>query len=80
MPHVLHLLKGQVTDTALSAIGQQCRESETAVTLILLHGVPAPALPDTVIVRRLLEEGHQGDLTYSELLDLIFSADSVISW
>lgn len=80
MPHFLHLLKGHATETALSAIGQQCQEPGTTVTLVLLHGLPAPAVPDPVTVRRLAEEAHEGDLTYSDLLDLIFTADSVISW
>lgn len=80
MPHVLHLLKENAADPALSVIRQQCREPATAVTLVLLHGVPTPAVPNSVTVRRLAEEQYEGDLTYSDLLDLIFTADSVISW
>jgi hypothetical protein len=80
MPHVLHLLKASASGMALPVIQQQCREPDTRVTVVLLHGTSAPALPDGVTVRRLAEEGSSGDLTHSELLDLIFTADSVISW
>ena len=80
MPHVLHLLKSPENTVALSVIERQSRQSDTAVTVVLLHGVSAAALPASVHVRRLAEEGSDGDLTHSELLNLIFTADSVISW
>ncbi len=80
MPHVLHLLKSGDSATALSVIGRQCRDPEITVTVVLLSGTHVPALPDGVTVRRLAEEGSEGDLTSSELLDLIFTADSVVSW
>ncbi len=80
MPHVLHLLKSDHHATALSVIERQSREPDTRITVVLLHGAQAPALPDGVSVRRLAEEGSHGDLTHSELLDLIFAADSVVSW
>jgi hypothetical protein len=80
MPHVLHLLKSDPHTTALSVIERQSREPDTRITVVLLHGGGAPALPDGVRVRRLAEKGSHGDLTHSELLDLIFAADSVVSW
>lgn len=80
MPHVLHLLKSSDHATALSTIAHQSRHPDTRVTVILLHGMSAPSLPNGVTIRRLTEAGRAGDLTYSELLDLIFTADSVISW
>lgn len=80
MPHILHLLKSSHHATALSAITHQSRQPDISVTVILLHGISAPSLPTGVAVRRLIEEGKEGDLTSSELLDLIFTADSVIAW
>lgn len=80
MPHILHLLKASASDIALPVIQKQCREPDTRVTVVLLHGASAPALPDGVAVRRLAEGGSSGNLTHSELLDLIFTAGSVISW
>ena len=80
MPRFLHLLKPGDHAIARSVIEHQSRQPDTAVTVVLLHGVRAPALPDGITVRQLAEEGTPGDLTYSDLLDLIFTADSVISW
>jgi len=80
MPHVLHLLKSGDHPTALSVIEHQSRQPDTAVTVVLLHGASVSALPDGVTVRRVAEEGRDGDLTYSDLLDLIFTADSVVAW
>ncbi len=80
MPHILHLLKPDTCQTALSVIEHQSRQPDAAVTVILLHGASAPALPDGVTVRRLANETGEGDLTPSDLLDLIFTADSVVAW
>jgi hypothetical protein len=45
------------------------------VTVVVLDGAPAPALPATARLRRL---GH--DLDHTGLLELIFSHDRVVSW
>ncbi len=78
MPHVLHLLKAPVPAHALSAIERQSREPDTTLTVVLRGGGEAPPLPPGVRVRRLAGGGDA--LGYSELLDLIFAADQVISW
>ncbi len=72
MAKVLHLVKG---DPALAAdvIATQVAAGD-AVTVAVLEGA-APALPAGVSVRRL-----DTDLTYAELVDLIFEADHVIPW
>jgi hypothetical protein len=75
MPHVLHLLRAPVPDHALAAIERQSREPGTTLTIVLREGTERPPLPSGVQVRRLADT-----LTYAELLDLIFSADQVISW
>lgn len=75
MPHVLHLLRAPVPEHALTAIERQSREPDTTLTVVLREGTEAPPLPSGVRVRRLADT-----LTYAELLDLIFSADQVISW
>jgi hypothetical protein len=83
MPHVLHLVKSPVSSHALSVIWQQSREPDTALTVVLMHGTAAPPLPAGVRVHRLAEESpapSPGTLTYSDLLDLIFSSGQVISW
>jgi len=75
MPHVLHLLRAPVPEHALAAIERQSREPGTTLTIVLREGTERPPLPSGVQVRRLADT-----LTYAELLDLIFSADQVISW
>jgi len=80
MPHVLHLLKSGGSATALSVIERQRHEPNTKVTVVLLPGARVPSLPDGITVRRLAEASTPGNLTHSDLLDLIFTADSVVSW
>ncbi|MEK7709991.1 MAG: hypothetical protein AAB324_04510 [candidate division NC10 bacterium] len=75
MPHVLHLLRAPVPEHALAAIERQSREPGTMLTVVLREGTEPPPLPSGVQVRRLADT-----FTYAELLDLIFSADQVISW
>jgi len=76
MPGVLHLLKRDSPPLARPVIEAMRRAASDPVTVVLLPGAVAPALPSDVSVRRLAE----GDLDYSALLDLIFQADRVISW
>lgn len=83
MPHVLHLVKSPVPPHALSVIERQSREPDTTLTVVLLHGTTTPPLPVGLRVRLVASESpavNQESLTYSDLLDLIFSADQVISW
>jgi len=80
MPRVLHLLKADFSPAALAVIERQRSESGTEVVVVLMHGAPAPVLPAGVTSHRLAENGSEGSLTHSRLLDLIFQADSVISW
>lgn len=74
MGRALHLLKGDDGALALPVIARQLRERD-AVIVVLLHEAPDPGLPEGVTVRRLPEE-----LTYGQLLDLIFECDPVITW
>jgi hypothetical protein len=75
MATTLHLLKEAGLATALPVIERQSGEPDRRLTVVLLHGAPAPPLPDGVAVRRL-----GSDLDYAELLDLIFASDHVIAW
>ena len=73
MSRVLHLLKGP-SAIALEAIGAAVAGGD-AVTVALLPGAPAGALPAGVIVRRVPD-----DASWEELFDLIFEAESVVAW
>lgn len=75
MPRVLHLVKSPIPAHALAMIQRQSGEPDTALAVVLLHGADPPPLPAGVTVGRLSDT-----ISYSDLLDLVFSADQVISW
>jgi len=72
----LHLLKSDSAALAGTVIESNLREAAARVTVVLLDGATAPALPAGVTVRRLAP----GDLDYAGLLDLVFAHDHVITW
>ena len=74
MAAVLHLLKGADATLARAVLDRQLRDGDR-VTVVLLPGSAAPELPAGVVMRRL-----NGDLTYGELVDLIFEVDQVVTW
>jgi hypothetical protein len=73
MPTVLHLLKGHPSDLAVAAIERGVAAGDS-VTVALLEGAPGASLPG-VAVRRVPD-----DLSYADLLDLVFGSDRVIAW
>jgi hypothetical protein len=74
MPSVLHLLKPGVSPLAGETIRRQAAAGDR-VTVVLLDGAVLPAGASGLGVRRVPEE-----LSYAELLDLVFEADQVIVW
>jgi hypothetical protein len=72
MPAVLHLLTRGDPERARAAIETQRADSETTLTIALLPGARAPMEWGG---RRVPEE-----LSYGDLLDLIFASDQVIAW
>lgn len=76
MARVLHLVRSDSHALAQRVIEAMHLAPGLAVSVVLLDGGPAPALPAGVSMRRLAP----GDLDYAGLLDLIFEADHVVSW
>jgi hypothetical protein len=74
MAAVLHLIKGTDTTLARAVLDRQVRDGDR-VTVVVLPGGAASELPSGVPIRRL-----DGDLSYSQLLELIFEADQVVTW
>jgi hypothetical protein len=74
MASVLHLLKSPDATLARAAIDQHVRAGDR-VSVVLLPGGTVSQLPASVRVHRL-----DADLSYPELLDLIFESDQVITW
>ncbi|MBI4245638.1 MAG: hypothetical protein HY614_00480 [Candidatus Rokubacteria bacterium] len=74
MARVLHLLKSREAELPLATIAREV-EAGDDVTVALLHGTPAPTLPEKVRVHRVPD-----DLSYEGLLEKIFESDQVITW
>jgi hypothetical protein len=82
---ILHLLTEPSNRTALDVVGRQARDPANRLTIVLLHDAAALATPLPGEVYRLAEGSGNGDSPYpridhARLLDLIFSADTVITW
>jgi hypothetical protein len=75
MTAVLHLLTHGDSTRALPVIERQREAADTSIAVVLLPGAIAPPLPDGLMPRRVPDE-----LSYEELLDLIFASDQVIAW
>jgi hypothetical protein len=74
MPRALHVLKGDHTGQAAAVIEAQLAAGD-AVTVALIGGIAAPALPERAVVHRVPDE-----VSWERLLELIFEADSVVTW
>lgn len=74
MATVVHLVRGAADTLAASTI-ERAVDAGDHVTLVLLEGALELPHPARVAIRRVPEE-----LSYSELLDLVFAADQVIAW
>ena len=74
MAAALHLLKGADAALAADVIARQLAAGDR-VTVVLLAGAVPPALPAGVTLRR-----AGADLSWDQLLDLVFEADHVVTW
>lgn len=74
MATVLHLVDDELSALASETIRAQLAAGDR-LTMVRLDGAPGPAVPDGVTLHRV-----PGDLTYSQLLDLVFASDQIISW
>jgi hypothetical protein len=86
MPHVLHLIKDPANATALEVLRAQASDPGTRLTVVLMHDAVGLTEPLPGQIYR-LRDGHRNlpatdsrVIGPSELLDLIFAADSVVTW
>jgi hypothetical protein len=87
VPHVLHLVKDPRNGTALDVIRAQAADPTVRLSIVLMHDALRLAEPLPGQVYR-LRDGHPGlpapsgsdAIGPAELLDLIFAADSVVTW
>jgi hypothetical protein len=85
--HLLHLVKDSTNTLALDVIRAQATDPEARLSVVLLPGAGALTEPLPAAVYRL--SGGHADLPPApgvrtigpqELLDLVFAADSVVTW
>jgi hypothetical protein len=74
MARVLHVLKGGEVALALATIERQVAAGDR-VSVALLPGATAPAVPDGVSLHRVPEEW-----SYERLLEAVFEAEHVTTW
>jgi len=79
---MLHLLTGSPKPLALQVLGSQPPSATSPLVVLLSAGNTASLLPQRVVYR--LTEGppsqEQHELTYEQLVEMIFTADRVITW
>jgi hypothetical protein len=87
VPHVLHLVKDPANAAALEVIRAQATEPDIRLSVVLMHDAVrlVESLPGHVYRLReghpdLLAPGGTDTIGSAELLDLIFAADSVVTW
>lgn len=87
MPHILHLLKDPANRTALEVIRLQATHPGVRLSVVLMQDALGLLEPVPGEVYRLAHDHadvHAAHATRSigpsELLDLIFAADSVVTW
>jgi hypothetical protein len=85
VPHILHLLKDPANRTALDVLAAQARDPENRLTIVLLQDatLPGEALPGEVL--RLADGDGSSSSPYpaidhARLLEIIFGADTVVTW
>ena len=79
---ILHLLKADPNPLALQVLSSQSPSATSPVVVLLSARSTASALPQCTVCR--LTENpssqEQDELTYEQLVEMIFKADRVITW
>ena len=83
MPHILHIVKDPGNATALEVIRAQASQPDVQVSVVLMQEAVRLATALSGQVYR-LQDGHSdlgpGTIGSAQLLDLVFAADSVVTW
>jgi hypothetical protein len=85
--HILHLLKNPGNATALEVIRAQAADPSVRLSVVLMHDALRLAEPLPGHVYRLCDGHHDlaapsgsDAIGPADLLDLIFAADSIVTW
>ena len=78
----LHLLKAAPNPLAIQTLRSQPSSSMSPVVVFLSPPNTPPVLPQCTVYRLTdtLSSQEQGDLTYEQLVGMIFKADRVFTW
>jgi len=83
VPHILHIVKDPGNATALAVIRAQASQPDVQLSVVLMQDAIRLAAPLPGQVYR-LQDGHSdlgpGTIGSAQLLDLVFAADSVVTW
>lgn len=83
MPRILHIVKDPGNATALAVIRAQASQPDVQLSVVLMQDAVRLAAPLPGQVYR-LQDGHSdlgpGTIGSAQLLDLVFAADSVVTW
>jgi len=78
----LHLLTGAPNPLALQVLGSQSPTTPSHLVVLLSAGSTAPELQQCTVYR--LTENPSADeeneVTYAQLVDLLFKAERIIAW
>jgi hypothetical protein len=82
MPRILHLVKDPANRTPLAVIAEQAKVPGNELGIVLMQAATTlrDPLPGQVYQ---LGDGHESPypaIDHSRLLDLIFAADTVVTW
>jgi hypothetical protein len=81
MPHILHLVKDPSNRTALEVLAAQARDPANRLSVVLMQAASGLADPLPGEVFHLDGAGSPYPaIDHSRLLDLIFAADTVVTW
>jgi hypothetical protein len=85
VPRLLHLIKDPANPMPFTVLAEQARDPANVLTVVLLQAAVVLREPLPGQVFRLATSGNGGASPYpaidhARLLDLIFDADTVVSW
>jgi hypothetical protein len=83
VPRILHIVKDPENATALAVIRAQASQPDVQLSVVLMQDAVRLATPLPGQVYR-LQDGHSdlgpSTIGSAQLLDLVFAADSVVTW
>jgi hypothetical protein len=83
VPRILHIVKDPGNATALAVIRAQASQPDVQLSVVLMQDAVRLTAPLPGQVYR-LQDGHSdlgpGTIGSAQLLDLVFAADSVVTW